>query len=129
MGRVFDMTAAIRGTSVERTPHALPRRLLHVDQPQVVAKGRGHTTTRLVFKYEASDMVNLANTVFTYMLTRNGGEGVTTLGVCAMQGILNDLVFQRTQLYVVPEVQCATVTQDKDGRKTRSGRTPKPKKR
>jgi hypothetical protein len=113
---------------VSARAHSYLVKLLSVDRSVKIPKGRGWTTTRRIFKYEASDMVNLANTVFTYMLTRNGGRGVTTLSVCAMQGILNNLVFERTQLYIVPENQCASITQDQPGRRTRSGKTTKARK-
>ena len=80
--------------------------VLKHDQPHKVDTGGSlKTMSRSVFKYEASDMVNLANKIVTYMLTRNKGKGVEKLSKCAMVSILNKIVFDRIQKYIVTS-QC-----------------------
>jgi len=85
--------------------HVLPdadaylRQLMAHDQPQ--AGG-----TRDIFKYESSDMVNLSNDIFTFMLTRKKGAGIRELDKCSLIEILNKLVYERTKLYLMSSASC-----------------------
>ena len=90
--------------------------LLEKDQPQAaetrlekwlkVTDKTEAPKQRKIFTYEASDMVNLANRIFRFMLTREG-KGIQYLDECSMLAILNDWVFERVHL-TVSNVRCET---------------------